>query len=231
MADCSRAARAREQQSRVDEARAIGVIGYVLHACCAGVLETEQGVTRVRYVVASRGRGLLLAGKLARLSEQARDGSAGALSATLHVPDEAQASVQLHVEVAAISEEQAGADADRWQAYHGRPEGPQWLLATVLAGKVRGAVVDGAALALENPLAGAQGPILKLLNADRERLAGAIRAQVGQTFEPVAVGVDPLGIDVRTRAGVVRVTLRELALTPEHAMAQARRLLGLEGAP
>lgn len=105
------------------------------------------------------------------------------------------------------------ADEDRWTdrhlAYHPDARPPRWARAAVDSVKLRsGAVVAGDRLGLPNPLIGAEPSLCKRLNADRAALRTLCRLLAGvEPEDPVAVGVDRLGIDVRARFGVVRVEL------------------------
>ncbi|GJM18547.1 MAG: hypothetical protein DHS20C14_07600 [Phycisphaeraceae bacterium] len=96
---------------------------------------------------------------------------------------------------------------DLFAAYHGPERSAAWVRGVIAFAKLAsGDVVDGDDLAWANPLAGAQTALCRALNADPGRLRGACERAAGVAPEdPFAVGVDPFGVDVRARFGVVRV--------------------------
>jgi hypothetical protein len=157
-----------------------------------------------------------------------------ALDATFMVPDEHATSLHLHVALTPTTDDQAGSDADRWRAYHAKahPSGA-WLTAQILAARIGtdrsahhgledpsspSAVVEGDAIDLDNPLANTASVLIRTLNADRALLARATASTLATPItpadEPVVVGLDPQGLHVRVRAGVLRVAL---ALEPATA--------------
>lgn len=115
------------------------------------------------------------------------------------------------------------ADEDRWTdrhiAYHPEARPARWIRAGVDSAKMRdGRVVDSAHLALTNPLAPVEPALCKRLNADRAALRDLCRLMSGvEPEQPVGVGVDRFGIDVRARFGVVRVELPAPCEDPDEA--------------
>jgi hypothetical protein len=101
-------------------------------------------------------------------------------------------------------------DPDRWQAYHGRPSGPAWWrleIAAVRWSGHNGAGIDddSGSWRVPNPLAHAEPKLCKRANADRAALARAASSRLGVTLhEPLVVGVDAWGLDVRHAGGVAR---------------------------
>jgi len=137
----------------------------------------------------------------------------------LHLPEESDDPAVMRV---LLSPEQLDDDppiADRWRAYHGEPEDVRWAAFWIDFAKREGVVVDGDALMSEHPFADAVPAIVKELNADPVRLAELCRAVGGmrEIEAPVAVGVDPLGIDVRARFDTVRLPFQAEANTAEAA--------------
>jgi hypothetical protein len=96
---------------------------------------------------------------------------------------------------------------DRYLAYHGRASEAAWVRARPEFVKLSGGrVVDGERVVVPNALRGEEPALCRTLNADRD----ALRRVVGllakvEPDEPLAVGVDPDGFDVRARFGIVRV--------------------------
>lgn len=143
----------------------------------------------------------------------------------LHLPDEREDAVQVLLE-AHPTDPESDAACDRWLAFHLRPRGSAWASCTVLAARAQGAVVDGDALSLENPLFEAEPAMVRVFNADREALARALESLGEESLiEPLVVGVDPAGVHVRTRTGVRRVALKPTIDDPALALARARQLV------
>lgn len=160
-----------------------------------------------------------LSGELVLPSEPAL---ADADELVLCLPDEtfdADATVLIH---------HRPADEDRWtdrhMAYHPDAQATRWLRGTVDALKLRsGEVVPAEHLGLLNPLAAAEPELCKRLNADHATLRTLCRLLTGvEPEQPVCVGVDRLGIDVRARFGVIRLDLPAPCEDPE----EARRVIG-----
>lgn len=117
---------------------------------------------------------------------------------------------------------------DTYLAYHAKPATGVTLSAAIESCKLEdGAVVDGSGLTVANPLHGARGRLCRALNADRVALRRAVERFAGVSpGEPLAVGVDPFGVDVRARFGVVRLAFDPPAESEEEAGARSRTLLG-----
>jgi len=130
----------------------------------------------------------------------------------LELPDDSEDGIQLQVTLAQIEESGAdGALCDRWCIYHGEPPDVRWARMTIEAASFHGHFVDGQALARPNAFAGAEPALCKRLNA--ERLDAVVRAAeltAGHRLtEPKVVGVDPWGVDVRSRLGIARIHAAE----------------------
>lgn len=121
----------------------------------------------------------------------------------LSVPEETDDALQL-----LLSPEEVGESVltDRWQAYHGAPEHVRWALFWVDSARHGPWVFDGDAFALPNPLAPAEVALCRMLNEDKARLTALCQRFAGVVVpQPVCVGVDPRGVHVRARFGVVRL--------------------------
>lgn len=118
----------------------------------------------------------------------------------------------------------------RHEVYHGAAREARWAVATIEALRYHGEAFDGEALDLIDPLAEHEPALCRGLNADAHRLAEICRHHAGTSVpKPVAVGVDPDGIDVRARFGIVRVEFDEHATTLDEAnQAIARLAAGAE---
>lgn len=112
---------------------------------------------------------------------------------------------------------------DRHQAYHGDAGSVDWFKARVESVKWKGEVFSGDELLGANPLRADEPALVRTLNADRDRLREVTRLLTGvKPEEGVCVGVDPIGMDVRTRVGVIRVEWpREI-----ESLEQAHKVVG-----
>jgi len=125
--------------------------------------------------------------------------------AVLYLPDDTDPELQLVIEPAPIDPRTHEA-ADRWAAYHGEARERVWSMFKVESVRWRGEVFDGDDVLAGNPLRAAEGRLLRGLNADRARLGRVCERATGVRPEaPMAVGVDPDGIDARASLGVMRI--------------------------
>lgn len=147
-------------------------------------------------------------------------------SLTLFVPREDPSDDhELQLMLAAESLDPAHPATDRWRFYHGEPRLTRWAAATIQGARFDGRVVEHEPLAAPNPLAPVEGRLLKLLNADRQRLAVLCRELATEPRDPVAVGVDPWAVDIRARFGIIRLPLPRPAPTPDEAQALITAML------
>lgn len=160
----------------------------------------------------------------------------GGRDAVLHMPQEAQCHLQVAIAAAPISRPEAEEAVDRWHAYHAASgptaRGPRaWLRCRVDGGKVPdspppGEVYPAEALARPNGLRKAEPRLVKLVNTDRDAIARACRHHVRmEVTDPLCVGVDPFGLDIRARFGIVRIEFDLEAATAEQAEDCIRRVL------
>lgn len=95
---------------------------------------------------------------------------------------------------------------DRYLAYHGRARGAGWFRCKVDSAKWGGVLYEGSDLLGPNTLRLIEPGLCKEINSDRELLARVSELLTRVRPEnPLCVGVDQLGMDVRTRVGVIRV--------------------------
>jgi len=126
-----------------------------------------------------------------------------AAQVVLFVPEETEDALQLLVSLEEVKE---SAVTDRWQVYHGEPEHVRWASVWIDSGKHGPWVFDGEALMLPNPLARAEPALCRRVNSDRAALARVCQRRAGVVVpDPLCVGIDPRGMHVRARFGVVRV--------------------------
>jgi len=126
---------------------------------------------------------------------------------TLACPrDSFDARIRISIELdEAITEEQS----DRFTAYHLPSTAPLLVVGKYEYAKLdSGEVVTPDQCSLVNPLIGEMAAFCRLLNADRDRLSRVCKCVSGVAHEsPLAVGVDPTGIDIRASYGLVRLVL------------------------
>lgn len=145
---------------------------------------------------------------------------------TLCVPDDSEDALQLQVTITPQDDDQAGAAADRFTAYHGSGHKGVYTRLDIQAGKIAGVVLESADLPLTHPLAAIEPKLVKLLNTNREILHRAVCTRLGLTLhDTLAVGVDPRGIDIRAAEGVRRITFVKFAETQDVALARINDFL------
>ncbi|MDP7008889.1 MAG: hypothetical protein QGI78_04885 [Phycisphaerales bacterium] len=125
----------------------------------------------------------------------------------MYVPEYAEDCVEMHVTLEQFSEEGiGGVYADRWQMYHGESPDVQWARVTIDAARFHEMFVDGAGLHRENEFANEEPAMCKQLNTNPKELIHVCKGSVGvDVASPLLVGVDPFGLDIRARFGIVRL--------------------------
>src|SRR5688572_2319457 len=154
-------------------------------------LRFDEHIRPVKYVIAADGR---LAAPVMVAMLQAMDG-------VLFVPEFVEDAMELQVTF--FQFEERGPDAavaDRWRIYHGEPDDVRWAYLKIDAARFSGMVIDGDVLQRPNPLAADEARLCKELNRQPDVLRtlceryGTMRVE-----QPVMVGIDPNGIDLRAR--------------------------------
>lgn len=181
---------ASSQQSRVDHHR----LNRLLRRHSRAVLNLDGVVEFVAFVLDPSARAFIL---------PSLPGVIGAANATLHAPDEDEPDA-----IHALGQLAPGTPAqrERWLAYHQNLPAPGVHALTIESVKAEGEVFDMDEITLANPLQGHHAALIRLLNADPGRLANLCeRLTRVRPAAPIAVGIDPWGLDVRARVGVMRV--------------------------
>lgn len=143
----------------------------------------------------------------------------------LHVPEESDDAMALMVSASAVHPDTLPA-CDRYLAYHGPSEDARWIACTIDAAKWGGVVLDGSALQRPNALANAESRLCKRVNVNMPRLRAAMKTHRGLDIPtPLCVGVDPGGMHVRSRFGVVRVRFAKAAGSEDDAAAAIEQFL------
>jgi hypothetical protein len=177
--------------------------------------EHDQGGSHWAREVRRHHEGTLLTGERAVRVRFVIDGACGkivmpvegwvldSVDAALFLPEERADALQLLIEFDA--EEPGGAAQDRWSAYHGDARERHWGAARIAGLRREDEVCEGAGITPTNALRGAESRLLKLLNSQRSVLP-LVCEQLARVNVPdaCAVGIDPYGIDIRARFGIVR---------------------------
>lgn len=127
----------------------------------------------------------------------------------LRVPDESSEAMSILVTLEDIP--LASASGDRWRIYHSAPEETYFARLYLEAAKFRGFVIDGDALAQPNLLHDVEPALCKALNAlSRDRLIALARSIASADMtNPLVVGVDHFGVDMRGAFGITRLEFPE----------------------
>jgi len=170
----------------------------VIRAHAAGILRCDETPEPVKFVLSRVDHSVILPIEPALLDAE---------SFLLCLPDD---SFDLRVRMLLRPrelEDSYDIDRDRHLAYHGETTGMTWVRGVIdHAHTAGGIVVDGDRLMLESSLRACEPRLCKLLNSDRDRLRDVTELLGGvRVEEPLAVGVDAHGFDVRARHGIVRV--------------------------
>ncbi len=176
-----------------------------------GLLKDDELRTKVRFVIDPRSGRLALP----------LTGVPVAEALTLLVPDEMAESMQLLIEVSELEASREDL-CDRWRIYHGQPDATRWFVLRPDSVKWEGRVYDGSEITQPSILAAVEGRLCKKANSDRPRLAAMCQRLVRTVpAEPMVVGVDADGLDLRARFGIIRIEFDSRASDA----AQAERML------
>ena len=179
-----------------------------------GDLQFEDHARPIKFVIGPDGR--VAASVMFAMLE--------AVDTVLFVPREGDLAMEMGVTLLRLDERGGdGALTDRWRIYHGDPQDIHWAFLEIDAARYEGSVIDGPALVRANPLADDESRLCRMINQEhRQDLEPLCRRVADVEIEnPVMVGIDPLGIDVRGPFDVVRVPSTE----PMPTAADAERVL------
>jgi hypothetical protein len=179
-----------------------------------GEMQFDEHLRPLRYVLAPDGR-LVAPVMVAMLA---------ALETVLFVPQCVENALEMLVTLESFDEDGPhGSLTDRWRIYHGQPPDVRWSFFEIDTARFQGNVIDGPVLQRPNPLAGDEPALCRELNqleTDELRVL-CLHAAAVEVSEPVVVGVDHEGFDVRRQFDVVRVQ----APRPMPTAAEARQVL------
>jgi hypothetical protein len=158
----------------------------------------------------------------------------GGAEMLLWLPAESDWDLQASILPHPIDRPEASEAVDRWSAYHGATSLSTWVACDIDGLKTESGVF-GPEVQQANPLGRAEYPLIKRANADKTRLIAACKAHAATIVpDAMCVGVDPFGIDVKARFGIVRLEFPPgiVATTPEACSRELDRLLGIaNGSP
>ncbi len=151
-----------------------------------------------------------------------------ALETMIFVPEATENALEALVTLDELDERGSeGAITDRWRIYHGDPQDVRWARMNIDAGKLEGSVIDGTVLMRANPFAVDESRICKHMNQDHSadlRILALHFAHI-EIENPVMIGIDPLGIDIRGRFDVVRINAAEEMQDAEDARAVLKSMV------
>lgn len=148
-----------------------------------------------------------------------------AQESVLWLPEERNNAMQILVELTEIDGSNSE-PADRWRIYHGDPTDNNWVSAKPIAVRFGSLIADGSDIELANPLAPNEPALCKEFNADRQRLGKLATAfDTRSSGDGLLVGVDPMGIDIRTRFDIVRLPFGERVTEGKAASRHIHNLL------
>lgn len=136
--------------------------------------------------------------------------AARAGEATIVAPSETNTALELGLELRVIDDPESHWECDRWRAYHAQVQSPQTVFAygKVFGVRASGVVYDAGEIDLTNTLGRDANAGVRTINqAQRDRgvLAALCEREGTPVQDPVCVGLDQWGIDIRARFGVLRV--------------------------
>ena len=193
-----------------------------LHRHHRGTLQHFERVSEVKLIVeASSGQIVMpIEPALAR---------AGEADMLLWLPAESDWDMQAVVIARPIERPESCEAVDRWKAYHGTTSFTTWARCEIDGAKTASAVFLPEDVQVPNPLGRGEYALIRHANTRADALAIACKRHAATPIaDPLCVGADPFGIDVRARFGIIRLEFPTgiEASTPETCRREIDRLLG-----
>ncbi len=127
-------------------------------------------------------------------------------SVLLWLPAESDWDMQAVVNPRPIDRPEASEAVDRWKAYHGSTSLTVWVRGEIEGVKTKQAVYLIEDVQMPNPLGRGEYALIRRANAEQSALAAACKSHAATLVsDPLCVGADPYGIDVRARFGIIRL--------------------------
>lgn len=209
-----------DESSPLDDSTAIIEEAYaLLRSWTRGQLRFDEHIMPCRFVHAPDGR--LVAPVMVATLQTA--------DTVLMIPDETAPTLELLLSLEPFDEDGPhGALADRWRIYHGEEEDINWALFGIDMARMSGMIIDGDALLRCNLLQEDEPALCRAMN---ELGTNVIRKLCSKKLgveaeEPLVVGVDPMGVDIRARFEVLRIPFGVPIDLPEDIVTTIRRWAG-----
>lgn len=211
----------RDEQRDVPPRDEAGALVQLMRASTTATMLCGDRATPLRYVIDGADGAIICPVESELL---------GAEDYTLLIPDDAHGALQIHAAPTLI-DQRSSASCDRHMAYHGVQDPSAWVSFKIFSARadhpVLGPIVaDGADLMRPNALRSVEPRLCKALNADPARVAAFCLKRAGVAIErPLVVGIDPGGMDVRAKFGIVRVEFDPPISESDSAAARLEELL------
>lgn len=129
----------------------------------------------------------------------------GGADVILLIPEQTQ--IEIEAMVTPLEIDPDSAEADRWRIYHGEPPSSLFARFFLEALSYGTHVVDGEAFSNLNPLAACEAALCREMNQTRRRDLQALTRHFAhvEVAEPLLVGVDAFGFDIRANLGIIRI--------------------------
>jgi len=148
-----------------------------------------------------------------------------ASSFTLYLPEDHPHAVQLAVEPRAVDPANHGA-SDRWMAYFNRPRSSGFAILQIESYKRLDVVFDGPDVRFDHPFRSQESALCRQCNANPDAVLRACALKLhAMPDAAMVVGVDPFGLDVRVRFGVIRLDFPGVVMESADAQVAIRELL------
>ncbi len=194
----------------MNERRAAEDAHRFLRSHTTGGLRFDEQHRPLKYVIGPQGR----------LVSPVTAAALECLDTVLFVPDNTEGAMEVQVTLRKLDPDGPdGALTDRWRIYHGEPHDRHntcWTVMDIDAARFSQCVIDGDMLVRPNQFAADEARLCRQVNEHHaDSLRRACRHAAGFDVEnPVLVGVDPLGFDVRRRFDVIRLPAARPMTTP-----------------
>ncbi|MEE2912607.1 MAG: hypothetical protein VX436_02250 [Planctomycetota bacterium] len=195
-----------------DEQQMADAAWLFLRSNSTATIQFGENIKELSYVIDHQGR-MVIPAMVAMLQP---------CDTVLFIPEYCDECIEMNITLHEFKEE--GEDAllaDRWQVYHGVSPDTQWAKVEIDAARFHEAFVDGGQLKRENPLSSLEPALCKELNrSHKAHVIEVCKRQANvEVSDPVVVGVDPMGIDIRAAFGIIRVSVNTLFSTSEDVVA------------
>lgn len=167
-----------------------------------GDLRFDEQWSPLRYVVGPQGQ-LVAPVSYAMLES---------VDTVLFVPEFREGAMEVQVTLEPLDPDGPhGGLTDRWRIYHGEPQEARWAVVDIDAARYHEWVIDGVALLRSNPIGADEARLCRHINEERrDELRRVCRTFASADVkDPMVVGVDPCGFDVRRRFDVIRLEAPE----------------------